>query len=79
MAKKEPEAMVLMGFGKKDLKDLLELIGTPQENLLAEAPVRAPARWRRQEICSDEEVADFRRYVNWVQGMLVHEQKKGNI
>jgi hypothetical protein len=44
------EPLVLVGFGKKDLPEIMELIGTEKEMEAITAPLHAPPRWRRVSI-----------------------------
>lgn len=62
--------MLLVGFGKYDLKDLVKFIGTPWEGQVLEAPLRAPARYRRPNICQKEEFEAFTVYLNWITDKL---------
>lgn len=70
MSKKEKEDLVLVGFGKYDLKDLIEFIDTPEEMILFMAPSEWPARYRRDTICDPEEIQAFRTYGMWVSNVL---------
>ncbi len=62
------EPMVLVGFGKHDLLDMIEWIGTEEEERLLYAPTKYswPPRYRRLEICSEREINAFVTYTNWV-------------
>jgi hypothetical protein len=63
------EPMILVGFGKHDLKDLWDKKDTPEgEQMLMEAiPVKHwPPRYRRISICTQEEVNTFQEYLRWV-------------
>ena len=64
--------LVLVGFGKDDLKDLIKKVGTLEEETLIRACLNAPPRYRREEICSEEEVAAFLTF-----GKLLQETFKG--
>lgn len=64
------EPKVLVGFGKCDLKDLIELRGTPLEDNVIVAPLKAPPRWKRASICTPEEISTFTEYTRWVQEKL---------
>lgn len=65
------EPMVLVGFGKHELKDLLKLRGTPEEDTLLLAPVNWPARYKRESICDPDEIQDFLVFGTWM-----HERMK---
>lgn len=73
MAKKHQEHMILVGFGKQDLKDMLYKIDTDEEDELIYAPTNSPPRFRRIGICSETEVNAFVTYTNWAT-----EKLKGN-
>ncbi len=67
--------MVLVGFGKHDLLDMIEWIGTEEEERLLYAPTKYswPPRYRRLEICSEREINAFVTYMNWVTEKLREE------
>jgi hypothetical protein len=56
----------LVGFGKKDLPEIMELIGTEKEIEAITAPLHAPPRWRRVSICTQDEIETFKKYTTWV-------------
>lgn len=60
------DPMVVVGFGKNDLKDLLKLRGTDREEELINAPVTSPGRWRRASICTKEEIEAFKDFAIWI-------------
>lgn len=71
--KSPKEPLVLLGWNKRyRLVDLVHLIGTPDEKLLLELPVRCdgPADYRRLSICSSAEVAAFQRYASWLESKV---------
>lgn len=76
MANKDQEGSVLVGFGKHDLIQMMEWIGTEDEERLLYAPTKYswPPRYRRTSICSEEEIQAFIKYNHWVLDKL-----KGNI
>lgn len=61
-----PEGMVLVGFGKYDLEEILSWFGTPKEIQALKAPLLYPVRWRRESICSDEEKSRFVEYTETI-------------
>jgi hypothetical protein len=63
--------MVLVGFGKRDLKDMLHKINTEEEEDLIRAPTKSPPRYRREAICSPEEIEAFMIYGRFVQEKLM--------
>ena len=65
------EAMVLVGFGKDDLTDILHKINTEEEDDLIYAPTKSPPRYRRQSICTPEEIEAFIIYGRFVQEKLM--------
>jgi len=68
--KKPPETLVLVGFGKRDLVEWIKLIGTEHERTLMLAPVNSPPRYRRESICSDEEINAFVTYGRFCRAKL---------
>lgn len=59
---RHPEPLVLMGFGQHDLA---EFVGYPER--VNEAFVKQwPPRYRRQSICTEEEVALFQEFTTWL-------------
>lgn len=70
---KPQKGMVLVGFGKHDLVDMLAWRGTEKEKDLYGAiwPHCWPPRWRKESSCSQEEVQAFGTYLTWL------EQEKG--
>jgi len=73
MSKTKEEPLVLVGFGKHDLGDMMAWCGTEKEKDLygAISPHHWPPRWRAQSSCSEEEVQAFGAYLTWL------EQKRG--
>ena len=65
------EPMVLVGFGKDDLKDILHKINTEEEDELIYAPINSPPRYRREAICTPEEIEAFLIYVNFAKEKLM--------
>jgi hypothetical protein len=67
------QANVLVGFGKRDLKDMMAEIDTEEgEDLLIHALTQKhwPPRYRREAICTQEEVDAFKAYMRWLQKKL---------
>ncbi len=52
----QEEQLILVGFGKNKLSDMLKWIDTDQEVDLIEAWKKWPPVWRRQEICSTGDI-----------------------
>lgn len=65
------EAMVLVGFGKSDLKDIINKMNTAEEKELVFAATGSPPRYRRESICSREEIEAFLIYVRFLQEKLM--------
>lgn len=57
--------LVLVGFGKHSIVDLVKRIGTDEEISVINAAAKWPARWRRMKICSDEELDAMKTYVEF--------------
>jgi hypothetical protein len=68
---KKKDHLVLVGFGKSHLIDMIEWIGDEEkEKLLLNAPMNQPPVFRRQEICSQEEILAFLEYTGWLTHLL---------
>jgi hypothetical protein len=61
-----PETPILVGFGKHDLKDVMDWIGTEKELDALQASIKWPPRYRRLEICEDGDVERFIKYTEWI-------------
>jgi hypothetical protein len=57
--------MVLVGFGKHDLTDMIKWIGTDREMELLIAPSKWPPRWRRMGICEDADLQAMKAYIEF--------------
>lgn len=57
--------MVLVGFGKYDLADMIKWIGTEREMELLIAPSKWPPRWRRMGICEDADLQAMKAYIEF--------------
>ena len=67
----DPETtMILMGFGKYDLKDMLKWRGTDREGDLVNAAANWPARWRRLRICDPEQNNAMVEYSKFIKEIL---------
>jgi len=63
---KRNEPLVLVGFGKYSLVDLMKFSETDPEGVI-EAPGRGGIpRWRRVSVCTEEEISIFREYASWM-------------
>jgi hypothetical protein len=69
--KSSDEGMVLVGFGKNNLIDMLEWQDTDKEQDLAEAFVKWPPIYRREDICSQAEVKAACQYLAYLQDLIV--------
>jgi hypothetical protein len=63
------EGLVLVGFGKHDLNEVLAWFGTSLELQALKAPLLWPPRWRRESICSQEEKERFVQYTETVRNL----------
>jgi len=61
-------SLVLVGFGKHDLSEVLTWRGTPKEEDAILAATKWPPRYRREAICEPEDVQRYMEYVDWLQG-----------
>ena len=67
-SRKMPEPLVLVGFGKHDLSDMIDFIDTDNEERLVSEPFEKgwPPRYRRVSACSEQEVANFKKFTNFI-------------
>jgi hypothetical protein len=64
------EAKVLVGFGKHDLKDLVADEDGEETLIYALTKHHWPPRYRRESICSEDEIDAFKAYMIWLQRKL---------
>lgn len=64
------ENYVLVGFGKYILIDMLDWRGTDKEEDLLKAIEKWPPVYRRQTICSEEELLAHLEYANWLNTLI---------
>ena len=68
---KKEDNLVLVGFGKTHLIDMIEWIGDKEkEKNLIEDTMNQPPIYRRQEICSQEEILAFLEYAGWLRNLI---------
>jgi hypothetical protein len=65
---RKEKSLVLVGFGKHDLSEVLSWRGTPREEDAILAATKWPPRYRREAICEEEDVKNYMVYVDWLQG-----------
>jgi hypothetical protein len=76
----EKDNLVLVGFGKSHLIDMIEWIGDKdKEKILLEAPMKQPPVYRRQEICSHEEILAFLEYAAWLRYLIEEYNKQEKV
>ncbi len=63
--------LVLTGFGKHKLKDMLEWIGTEKEEDLLRAFKLWPAVWREERIADEEDLEYACRYMAFCQDAIL--------
>ena len=68
--KEAAEAKVLVGFGKHDLKDLVADEDGEDTLIYALTKYHWPPRYRRESVCSEEEIDAFKAYMIWIQRKL---------
>jgi len=68
---KPEEGLVLVGFGKHKLSEMLEWQDTEKEDDLAKAFVKWPPVYRREEICSQAEVKTACQYLAYLQDLIL--------
>ena len=75
---KPEEALVLVGFGKYRLIDMLTWMDTDKEEDLARAFVKWPPVYRREEICSQTEIEAACRYLAFIQDLILEYELQTN-
>ena len=65
------QGLVLVGFGKYNLTDMLEWIDTDKEEDLAIAFKKWPPVYRREEICTEEDIKSACRYLAYLQDLIL--------
>lgn len=58
--------MLVVGFGKENLTELVKFIDQNQDELFLKAIMKGP-RYRRPDICSDEEKDAYVKYGAWLE------------
>jgi hypothetical protein len=62
----EDEQLVLVGFGRFDLAEVLSWRGSSREEDAILAAKKWPPRYRRKAICEPGDVERFVEYANWL-------------
>lgn len=63
----DPEKiMILVGFGKKDLSELVVLIQAGHEDEVLRMSTNVPPRWRRLKICDTQDIDNMRIYTEFM-------------
>jgi len=75
------DSLVLVGFGKQKLTDLIEKIGNPEEEeklLNLTLGQQLPPVYRVETSCTQEEKLAFVEYVGWLSSLLkkLNEEEK---
>lgn len=70
--KRKEDPVVLVGFGKHDLKDLIKFIDTDEEERLVAEPFAKgwPPRYRRVSICTKEDIEAFRTFTTFMTNVI---------
>ena len=71
--------LILVGFGKSKLTDLIEKIGnkeTEEELLNLTLGEHLPPVYRAEAACSQEEVLAFLEYVGWISSVVSQHTKE---
>jgi hypothetical protein len=67
----DPEKiMILVGFGKRDLSELVAMTKAGKEDEAMKASTNVPPRWRRLAICSEDDVDNMRTYTEFLSRKL---------
>jgi len=73
--KPEPgQGLVLVGFGKHSLKDMMGWVDTEQEEDLAFAFKKWPPVYRREEICSEGDIKAACQYLAYLQDIILEHE-----
>jgi len=59
------DALILVGFGKHKLSDVLDWIGTDKEEDAYFAVTKWPPWYREARLCDDEDFSRFVWYTQW--------------
>ena len=65
------QGMVLVGFGKYKLSDMMKWVDTEQEEDLAKAFVKWPPVYRREGICTQSEIQASLQYLAFIQDVIL--------
>ena len=65
------QGLVLVGFGKYNLKEMLLWQDTPQEEKLVTAFKRWPPVYRREEICSQDDLTAACQYLVYLNDVIL--------
>ncbi len=68
--KERTPGLVLVGFGKHRLKDMLGWIGTDKEEDLLRAFTKWPPVWREERIIDEEDMEYACRYLAFIQDSI---------
>lgn len=70
--RKMPEPLVLVGFGKHELADMIQFIDTDNEERLVSEPFEKgwPPRYRRASACTQAEIDNFRTFTNFITNVV---------
>ncbi len=68
--------LVLTGFGKHKLKDMLGWIGTNQEDDLLSAFTKWPPVYREERICDGEDIEYACRFLAFIQDSILEYELK---
>ena len=67
----DPEKlMVLVGFGKRDLSELVAMVQAGQEDAAVKAAMNTPPRWRRMKICDPQDLDNMRVFTEFLNKKL---------
>ena len=64
--------LILVGFGKQRLVDLIEKINTDKEDELLELALggKSPPIYRAEQSCTEDQVLAFLEFVGWLNSIL---------
>lgn len=62
----DPEYLILVGFGKYDLSEVLSWRDSVKELDALNASTKWPPRYRPYRLCSEEDISLFLEYGQWI-------------
>jgi hypothetical protein len=70
------QPLILVGFGKYSLEEVMSWVGTEKEDDVLFAPKKWPPRYRRPEICENKDLDLFQKYTLYVCSLMAQLEKE---